>query len=81
MKSALLLTLMLAGSVVALAPTASADSCASVILENQVCGPVFIVYCTVMGPFEGATVKDILLCDVYNAKRTLTVEEPWIVLP
>lgn len=43
----LLLALSLTTTLVALAPTASADSCRSSIAENTVCTPAYALYCAI----------------------------------
>ena len=70
MKSFLVLALLLAGTAVALVPAASADTCATVVLEDQVCGAVYVYYCAV-GTIGSP--KALVPCEVGAVMRILTL--------
>lgn len=57
----ILLAALLAGSVVALAPPASADTCASAIAEEIVCPPVLATSCTLYALLENHPVVACVL--------------------
>ena len=51
---------------VTLAPTASADSCASTIAEHTVCTPVYAVYCAIYAT------KTLVKCEANVVTHCLT---------
>jgi hypothetical protein len=71
MKAMLVLAILLAGTALAFVPSASADTCASAVLEDQVCGAVYVVYCAL-----GASPKQLGPCEVGAVLRILTLPPP-----
>ena len=70
----LAVALLLLAAPLALVPVASADTCASVVLEPLVCTPVYAFYCafygvTFEGGIKGITVNDVPGCLVRVALR------------
>ena len=70
-----LLPLALASALLLLLPAAlpetAADTCASMVLENQVCGAVGVWYCIIFGVPQG---YPLVPCVYGNVKRALTFE-------
>jgi hypothetical protein len=77
MKTTLVLAILLAGTTLSFVPAASADSCASTILEDQVCGAVYVFYCA----FALPPAKQLAQCEVGAVQRALTIPPQGWVLP